>query len=56
MFQTLLNQPRSDVVAKEYDTVEQNIERPSMEKVETGLDMLKNGKAPGADYIIPEMS
>jgi len=54
MFQTLLNQPRRDVVTEEYDTVEQNIERPSLEEVETGLDMLKNGKAPGADYIIPE--
>jgi len=31
MFQTLFNQPRRDVVAKEYDAVEQNIERPSME-------------------------
>jgi len=54
MFQTLLNQPRRDVVTEEYDTVEQNIERPTKEEVETGLDMLKNGKAPGANYIIPE--
>jgi len=30
MFQTLLNQPRRDVVTEEYDTVEQNIERPSI--------------------------
>lgn len=49
-----MNQPRRDVVAEKYDTVEQNIERPSKEEVEAGLDMLKNGKAPGADYIIPE--
>ncbi|KAL4098105.1 hypothetical protein QTP88_022774 [Uroleucon formosanum] len=56
MFQTLLNQPRRDVVTEEYDTVEQNIERPSLEEVETGLDMLKNGKAPGANYIIPELN
>jgi len=54
MFQTLLNQPRRDIIAEEYDTIEQNIERPSMEEVATGLDMLKNGKAPGADNIIPE--
>jgi len=54
MFQTLLNQPRRDVVSKECDTVEQNIERPSIKEVETGLDMLKSGKAPGADYIVPE--
>jgi len=54
MFQTLLNQPRRDVVAEECDTVEQNIERPSIEEVETGLDMLKSGKAPGVDYIVPE--
>ncbi|XP_050430865.1 craniofacial development protein 2-like [Adelges cooleyi] len=49
MFQTLLNQPTRDVVSEECDTVEQNIERPSMQEVETGLDMLKSGKAPGAD-------
>jgi hypothetical protein len=54
MFQTFLNQPRRYIVAEEYDTVEQNIEQPSMEEVVTGLDMLKNGKAPGAGYIIPE--
>lgn len=54
MFQTLLNQPRRDVVSEECDTVEQNIDRPSMEEVKTGLDMLKSGKAPGADYIVPK--
>jgi len=30
-FHTLLNQPRSDVISEECDTVEQNIKRPSIE-------------------------
>lgn len=54
MFQTLLNQPRRGVVSEKYDTVEQNIEQPSMEEVLTMLEMLKNGKTPRADDIIPE--
>lgn len=54
MFQTLLNQPRRGVVSEKYDTVEQNIEQLSMEEVLTMLEMLKNGKTPWADDIIPE--
>jgi len=53
-FTTLLNQPRRNVISEECDTVEQDIEWPSIEEVDTGLDILKSGKAPGADYIVPE--
>lgn len=54
MFQTLLNQPRRDVVSEQRDTVERNIERLSIEEVVTGLEMLKSGEAPGANYKIPK--
>jgi hypothetical protein len=54
IFQTLLNQPRRDVESEECDTIEQIIERTPNKKVKTGLDMLKNRKASGADYRVPE--
>jgi len=34
--------------------VEQNINRPSIEELKVGLEMLKNRKAPEADYIMSQ--
>lgn len=54
MFQTLLNQHKRDVVSEKYEMVEKNIKWLSIEEMETGLDILNNGKAPETDYIVPE--
>lgn len=47
MFEKLLNQPYENNTIHQYSTVEQQLEKPSEDEVKMGLDMLKNGKAPG---------
>jgi len=54
MFEKLLNQPNENITALEYTSVEQLCEKPSEEEVKIGIDMLKNGKAPGDDEIVSE--
>jgi len=54
MFAKLLNQPIISITVNELTTVEQLLETPSKNEVETGLNMLKNGKAPGEDEIASE--
>lgn len=54
MFNTLLHQPSERTITEERLSVEQNKEPPSIAEVETGLEMLKNGKAAGEDEIISE--
>jgi len=49
-----LNQPIINITVNELPTVEQLLENPSISAVETGLSMLKNGKAPGEDEIVSE--
>jgi hypothetical protein len=51
MFSKLLNQPRIDITVNKLTTVEQLLENPSKNIVKTGLNMLKNNKAPGEDEI-----
>lgn len=53
MFEKLLNQPNENNTILQYSTVEQQLEKPSEdEDVKMGLNMLKNGKAPGDDEIV----
>jgi len=54
MFAKLLNQPIINITVNELTTVEQLLEAPSKNELETGLNMLKNGKAPGVDEIVSE--
>jgi len=54
MFEKLLNQPNENNTIIQYSTVEQQLEKPSEDEVKMGLDMLKNGKAPGDDEIVAE--
>ncbi|KAL4083606.1 hypothetical protein QTP88_028922 [Uroleucon formosanum] len=54
MFEKLLNQPNENNTILQYSTVEQQLEKPSEDEVKMGLDMLKNGKAPGDDEIVSE--
>jgi hypothetical protein len=56
MFAKLLNQPKINITVNEVTTAEQLLENPSKNEVETGLNMLKNGKAPGEDEIASECS
>lgn len=43
-----------DLVSKERVTVEKYIERSWIEEVESGLEIMKNGKTSGTDDIILE--
>jgi len=54
MFAKLLNQPRINITVNGLRIVEQLLENPSKSEVETGLNMLKNSKAPGEDEIASE--
>jgi len=54
MFAKLLNQPIINFTVNELTTVEQLLEAPSKNEVETGLNMLKNDKAPCVDEIVSE--
>ncbi|KAE9522623.1 hypothetical protein AGLY_016986 [Aphis glycines] len=54
MFANLLNQPIINITVNELTTVEQLLVAPSKNELEMGLNMLKNGKAPGVDEIVSE--
>ncbi|KAL4113249.1 hypothetical protein QTP88_016908 [Uroleucon formosanum] len=54
MFAKLLNQSIINIIANELTTVKQLLEAPSKNELEMGLNMLKNGKAPGVDEIVSE--
>jgi len=54
MFAKLLNQPIINITINELTTIEQLLEAPSKNELETGSNMLKNGKAPGVDEIVSE--
>jgi hypothetical protein len=55
MFAKLLNQPIINITVDELTIIKQLLDTPSKNEVETRLNMLKYGKAPGDYKILPNI-
>jgi len=49
MFEEILNQPENRTTVKVNAIVEELLDKPTIQEIERGIEMLKNGKAPGID-------
>lgn len=50
----MLNQQEIRTTVDVNVTAEELLDKPTIQEIEIGLEMLKNGKAPGSDEIVPE--
>jgi len=54
MFEEMLNQQENRTTIEVNVTAEELLDKPTIQEIEMGLEMLKNGKAPGIDEAVPE--
>jgi len=54
MFEEMLNQQENRTTIEVNVTAEELLDKPTIQEIEMGLEMLKNGKAPGIDEVVPE--
>lgn len=49
----MLNQQENWTTIEVNVTAEELLDKPTIQEIEIGLEMLKNGKAPGIDEVVP---
>jgi len=54
MFEEMLIQPENITTVEVNATVEELLDKPTVQEIERGIEMLKNGKAPGIDEVVSE--
>lgn len=54
IFEEMLNQQENRTTIEVNVTAEELLDKPTIQEIKMGLEMLKNGKAPGIDEVVPE--